>query len=128
MTAYLKTLNVVEASGLYMRVYDEFGDISMDTMKNRVVRGSTEWHQYKIVLDVPLNSVVIDFGVWLQGKGEARVDCFTFQTVDSSEEVTGDYIKRKYRAPDNLSFESSGAPREGGTDSLETGIQRHEWD
>ena len=83
MTVHIKTRGVKDAAGLFMRVSTYGGWINYDYMYDRVVRGDTDWHKYMIVLDIPRDTSLIDFGVWIIGKGEVRVDDFRFDIVDN---------------------------------------------
>ena len=105
MTAYLKTLSVKDATGLFMRVSTYGGWINYDYMYNRVVQGDTDWHKYMIVLDIPHDTSLIDFGVWIVGKGEVQVDDFRFDVVDDKLAVTGTSEKIEFDQPENLDFE-----------------------
>ena len=105
MTAYLKTLSVRDATGLFMRVSTYGGWINYDYMYDRVVQGDTDWHKYMIVLDIPHDTSLIDFGVWIVGKGEVQVDDFRFDVVDNKLAVTGTSEKIEFDQPENLDFE-----------------------
>ncbi len=105
LTAYLKSLNVETAAGLFVKVGYENGDYSQDQMRDRPVKGNTDWTQYTSIFDVPYDSVFVHFGACLKGKGEVRVDDFNFQVVNDTVETTGKYYKRKYGYPQNLDFE-----------------------
>jgi photosystem II stability/assembly factor-like uncharacterized protein len=76
LTAYVKTANVKNWAGLWMRV-DGPGSatmLSFDNMAGRPIIGTTDWQQYEIILDVPENSASINYGILLAGTGEAYVD------------------------------------------------------
>jgi hypothetical protein len=105
MTVYMKTLHVKDAAGLFMRVSTYGGLINYDYMYDRVVRGDTDWHKRMIVLDIPRDTSLIDFGVWLVGKGEVLVDDFRFDVVDDKLHVTGISEKIAFEQPGNLDFE-----------------------
>ena len=38
-----------------------------DNMRNRPIKGSTDWTMYEIILDVPENSYSMNFGILLAG-------------------------------------------------------------
>jgi hypothetical protein len=105
MTVAMKTLGVKDAGGLFMRVSTYGGWINYDYMYDRAVRGDTDWHKYMIVLDIPRDTSLIDFGVWIIGKGEVRVDDFRFDIVDNKLHVTGTSEKIEFGQPENLDFE-----------------------
>ena len=105
MTVYMKTVGVKKAAGLFMRVSTYGGWINYDYMYDRVVQGDTDWHKYMIVLDIPHDTSLIDFGVWIIGKGEVQVDDFRFDVVDNKLPVTGPSEKIEFDQPENLDFE-----------------------
>ena len=56
MTAFVKTENVKNWAGLWLRV-DQAGSnqpLSFDNMSDRPIKGSTNWTEYEIILDVPI--------------------------------------------------------------------------
>lgn len=105
MTVYMKTLRVEDGAGLFMRVSTYSGWINYDYMHGRVVRGDNDWHKYMVVLDIPFDTSLIDFGVWVVGKGEVQVDEFRFDVVDKKLHVTGASEKIEFGEPENLDFE-----------------------
>ena len=105
MTVYMKTLGVKDAGGLFMRVSTYGGWINYDYMYDRAVRGDTDWHKHMIVLDIPRDTSLIDFGVWIIGKGEVQLDDFRFDVVDNKHHVTGTSEKIEFGQPENLDFE-----------------------
>ncbi len=58
-----------------------------------------------IVLDIPHDTSLIDFGVWIVGKGEVQVDDFRFDVVDNKLPITGTSEKIEFDQPANLDFE-----------------------
>jgi hypothetical protein len=76
-------------------------------MANRSIRGTTDWNQYAIVLDVTQLADEISFGVTLEGGGAVWIDDVSLEEVDSSVPVT-DLQKPKQPwplVPRNLDFE-----------------------
>ena len=105
MTVQMRTLKVKEAGGLFMRVSTYSGWIGYDYMYDRLVKGDTDWHKCKIVLEVPHDTSLIDFGAWIIGPGEVQVDNFRFEVVDPKVQVTGTYEQIEFGEPENLNFE-----------------------
>jgi hypothetical protein len=105
LTVHMRTVKVKEAAGLFMRVSTYSGWINYDYMHGRVVRGDNDWHKYMVVLDIPFDTSLIDFGVWVVGKGEVQVDEFRFDVVDKKLHVTGASEKIEFGEPENLDFE-----------------------
>jgi hypothetical protein len=62
-------------AGLWMRVDGEQGRrLGLDNMQNRPIKRTTGWTKYEIVLEVPVDSIALTFGVVLAGKGEVWAD------------------------------------------------------
>lgn len=87
LSGYLKTSEVEKSAGLWLRVDDTEGrELSFDNMRGRPIVGTTDWQQYSVVIDVPPTSAVINFGVWLDGKGEVWADDFQIEIVEELTE------------------------------------------
>ena len=68
-SGFVKTENVKEYCGLWMRVDNRAEDVlQFDNMNDRRIMGSTHWNHYAIVLDVPEESATISIGVLLMGQ------------------------------------------------------------
>lgn len=63
--------------------------VPFDNMSDRPIKGSTDWHSYEIVLDVPPDATSINFGVLLAGLGEVWMNSAKFEVVDTSAALTG---------------------------------------
>lgn len=110
LSAYLRTQKVDGRAGLFLRVEgtDRFRPLSWDNMQNRPIRGSAEWAQYSIVLDVPPESVRIIFGFSLVGEGRLWADDFKFEVVDSTVATTDPTKEWTLpEEPQNLAFEEA---------------------
>jgi len=107
MSGYVKTEQVVNWAGLWMRVDGvDNKSVSFDNMQNRPIKGTTDWQKYEIVLDVPKGSTQLAFGILLTGKGQAWVDDLRFDIVDENVPVTD--LKQERILPEepiNLNFE-----------------------
>lgn len=103
MSAYAKSVNVQKWAGLWMRVDHDEKSVSFDNMRNRPLKGTTEWKKYEIVLDVPMEATKIAFGVLLNGQGTVWVDEFRFEEVPRSVPTTD--TENTPKNPRNLSFE-----------------------
>ncbi len=75
--------------------------MQLDNMENRSIKGTTDWHKYEVVLDVPPESVNIAFGILLQGKGQAWLSDVQFEVVGLDVPVTSIEYPDK---PGNLDF------------------------
>lgn len=120
MTAYVKSKEVENSAGLWMRIesFDGKGNYSLssDLMGDRPIKGTRDWKQYEVVLDVPKEGTAqIYFGVLLAGKGQVWVDDFKFEAVGNAVKTTGraaktgkaavEPLKRLPKEPTNLDFE-----------------------
>ena len=115
MSLYIKTLQVGGA-GVYYRIDGKDTSITFSNLPQWNIQNTTDWLRYQIVLDVPEESVTINFGIMLMGTGTIWVDDVEFTGVDKS--VTSDdtifgkakpkFAKRTYtinNQPINLDFE-----------------------
>lgn len=105
MTGYVKTENVKGWTGLWLRIDGEKGTrcLAMDNMGDRKIKGTNDWKQYEIVLDVPKESKTLNFGALLSGTGTIWFDNIEFAVVDKEINTTSNYsIPKK---PMNLNFD-----------------------
>lgn len=110
MSFWIKTDSVKGWAGGWMRVDGPDGNngrpLAFDNMQDRVIKGTTDWTQYSIVLDVSEESTNIGFGVMLSGKGKLWIDDVKFEKVSNKVPVTCMYANQKYgNHARNLDFE-----------------------
>ncbi len=107
LSGFIKTNNVKQFSGLWMRVDNASEDIlQFDNMSDRPIIGTNNWNRYSIVLDVPENSAIISFGILLTGKGEVWLDGLIFEVVNNDTPTTHiSFENNLLEEPTNLSFE-----------------------
>ena len=100
----LKTLDVSAWAGLWVRVDRGRGvsPIAFDNMEDRAIRGTTDWTECVIALDVGPRASNIAFGVLLSGTGTVWIDQLKFEAVDDSVPVTSPPADRP--EPRNLDF------------------------
>jgi hypothetical protein len=108
LTAYIKSRDVKSWAGMWFRVDGEKGKVlSFDNMQDRPIKGTTDWKQYQIVLNVPKNAKGIAYGVLLAGTGTVWMDDFTFEIVgESTSDDSGTQILM--HKPQNTGFENAG--------------------
>lgn len=105
MSAWVKTEDA-DWAALWLRVDGKEGDIlAFDNMRERPIKGTSEWSCHEVVLEVPRSSEALCFGVLLSGRGQAWVDDFSFEAVSQEVEVTGGPALRLNPEPTNLTFE-----------------------
>ncbi|MBU3820615.1 hypothetical protein KO566_00970 [Flavobacteriaceae bacterium XHP0103] len=108
LTGYIKTTDVKDWTGMWMRVDGEKrGEVlSFDNMGDRPIKGTTSWTKYEIILEVPKTATNISYGVLMSGTGIALIDDFKFEIVNSNNGSTGNTIMN-LTEPTNTSFEES---------------------
>src|SRR5271170_2126773 len=74
--------------------------LAYDQMYGRNITGITDWQKAEVVLDVPVESHNVQFGITVQGKGEIWVSGLVFD--ETTDESTG--IKTYEDEPQNLDF------------------------
>ena len=110
MSGYVKTENVKEFSGLWLRIDRGSKPVSFDNMQKRPIKGTTEWKKYEIVLDVTNDATRIAYGGLVQGTGQIWFDNLTFEIVDDSIAPTSSINTKEeslntINEPTNLDFE-----------------------
>jgi hypothetical protein len=81
-SGYLRTEKVTDWAGMWMRVDGPRNVVlSFDNMQNRAIRGTTDWSQYEIQLDVPERAVCICLGFLLSGGGTVWGDDLKLEAV-----------------------------------------------
>ncbi|MCO7223036.1 hypothetical protein [Pleionea sp. CnH1-48] len=104
LTAWVKAEDVADWAGVWMRVDGENRKVlAFDNMFGRHIKGTSDWTEYTIVLDVDKAASNLAYGVLLSGEGTVYIDKFNFTLVDDSVPVTGK--KRVLEdGPKNTSF------------------------
>jgi hypothetical protein len=110
LSGYVKTENVRTGwAGLWLRIDGSYeGEmLGFDNMEKRPIKGTTDWTEYAIVLDVPARATGLSFGLVLEGDGEVWMDDLKFVVVQASVAVTGFLPPSVVRpnGPQNLDFE-----------------------
>jgi ankyrin repeat protein len=80
MSAWIKTQDM-ELTWLRMSLDGSKRRLGSDDMGDRPIKGTTDWHEYRITLDVPESTVGIVFGAYVLGNGQAWIDDFRFEVV-----------------------------------------------
>ena len=103
LRARVRSENVSEWAGLWMRVDKGSASIAFDNMESRAIKGSTGWTSYDVVLDVPKDATNVSIGVLLTGPGEVWMNCVKFEAVGQDVPVTG--APSEASGPVNLDFQ-----------------------
>lgn len=108
-SAFVKSTDVQDAAGLWMRVDHSSGEVlAFDNMMNRPIKGTNEWNHFSVVLDISIKSEVIAFGMLLNGPGHIWMDELGFEIVDESVPVTEQNATEGLsNEPTNLNFEDN---------------------
>lgn len=73
-----------------------------------LINGTNQWNYFSVVLDVPVKSELIAFGILLNGHGQIWMDELRFEIVDESVPVTEKRPSEDLlNEPVNLNFESN---------------------
>lgn len=74
LRGYLRTEQVSEFAGLWMREDGETTSLAFDNMQSRQIKGNTDWTEYSIKLPVNPDATQLFFGVLVVGTGKAWAD------------------------------------------------------
>lgn len=91
-SAQVKAREVRGHAGLCLRVDGCTDVLAFDNMHNRTITGTQDWQRYEIVLDVPVGSAQIIFGLYLNGAGQVWLDAVRLEIVDSAIPITSTQI------------------------------------
>jgi hypothetical protein len=101
-SALARTEKVTGWAGLWLRVDTSRVGQVLDNMRDRPLRGTTDWTPAEIVLDVPEQAAALGFGVLLSGAGAVDITHLTFEQADDNTPVTKDALLPEQ--PRNLDF------------------------
>ena len=112
MSGFIKTENISNWVGMWLRI-DSKKNSDMkyfDNMRDRQIKGTTNWTKYEIILDIPTNSNSMNFGVLINGTGKVWFDNLSFEVVGKSTEKFNDSLNigisnKLLPKPTNLDFE-----------------------
>jgi hypothetical protein len=103
LSGFVRTADVRDWSGLWLRVDRKGGQMTLDNMQNRPIRGTTDWNAYSVVLDVPPDTESLHFGVLQTGAGTTWLDDVRLESVDATVPTTnGDVLLPR---PANLTLD-----------------------
>ncbi len=101
-SAVVKSNDVENWAGLWMRIDGpESKSLGFDNMQNRPIKGTTDWQEYRIVLNVPQESMHVAFGILLTGKGQVWLSDVQFEEVKADVSTTSVEYPNE---PGNLDF------------------------
>lgn len=111
LSAWIKTENV-QSANLWMRFDGSQRMFGFDDMNNRAIKGTTDWKKYEITMDVPDYTIYIAFGFLINGRGQAWVDDFLFETVEKTVPVTNLLKPEDLKKESKVSILSPAAPNQ----------------
>jgi hypothetical protein len=88
LSGLVKSQDVAEWAGLWMRVDQGKDVVAMDNMQDRAIKGTSGWQRYDVVLEVPKDATGISFGILLAGGGEVWLNSTKFDVVAADVPVT----------------------------------------
>ena len=90
-----------------MRIDGQGGKVvAFDNMTNRAVKGTADWQEASVVLDVPKGASALAYGFFVAGGGKMWVNGQKIEEV-SSEVPSTNMVKKQIRptVPTNLGFD-----------------------
>ena len=107
MTAFVKSENVADWAGLWLRVDGEKRSetLSFDNMQDRPIKGTSNWARYSITLDVPKEATTINYGDLVSGTGTLWFDGLKIEIVGDADGKDNKYKSKVHSEPMNLDFE-----------------------
>lgn len=88
LRAWVKSQNVGDWAGVWMRVDKDKTAVAFDNMENRPIKGTEAWRTCDVILDVPQDATSISFGILLSGAGEVWMNDVAFEEVGNDAPVT----------------------------------------
>lgn len=105
LSAMLKTKDA-DGAALWLRMDGSDNKaLNFSNMNDRMVKGTTGWKRYDIVLDVPPETLRVVYGYFVLGKGEAWADSFKLETVGKDVPVSATGVESLPDKPVNANFE-----------------------
>jgi len=105
----LKYRDVRVGCGLWMRIDTPDGTGAFDNMQDRPALGTSNWTEYRVVLDVNPDATTINFGLILFGDGEVWMDDLRLEQVGGDVPTTDAWAHVQLpEHPVNLDFENQG--------------------
>jgi hypothetical protein len=109
LSGWIKTEDANEGGGhLWLRIDgQERGQmLGFDNMNNRAVKGTADWQEASVVLDVPKGASALAYGFFVQGGGKMWVNGQKIEEVGAEVPSTNMVTKPSLpKAPTNLGFD-----------------------
>jgi hypothetical protein len=88
LSAFLKTKDVPDWSAIFMRVDGVDKVFGFDNMEDRPVKGTEDWKEFSIVLDVPKAAKKLRIGAMLAGTGTVWINSMKLVRVSEDTPLT----------------------------------------
>jgi hypothetical protein len=89
---WVRSDGVVNYGGLWMRVDGPGETQAFDNSFTHPIKGTSEWKQVEVVLDIRETAIGISFGILLTGGGDIVVDDLVMEVVPMSVPSTDTYL------------------------------------
>jgi hypothetical protein len=106
LSGWIKTENANEGGGhLWLRIdgQERGQTLGFDNMDNRAAKGTTDWQEGSIVLDVPSGARALAYGFFVSGGGKMWVNGQQIEVVGPDVPTTN--MITQHSAPRNLGFD-----------------------
>jgi hypothetical protein len=106
LSGWIKTENVTEGGQLWLRVdgQERGHTLQFDNMDNRAVKGTSDWREASIVLDVPPGASALAYGFFVKSGGKMWVNGQRIEEVGADVPSTN-MIQKPPGVPRNLGFD-----------------------
>jgi len=109
LSGWIKTEDANQGGGhLWLRIDgQERGQmLGFDNMDNRPVKGTSDWQEASVVLDVPAGASALAYGFFVSGGGKMWVNGQKIEEVGPEVPSTNMAVNRALpKAPSNLGFD-----------------------
>lgn len=108
LSGWIKTQEANEGGQLWLRVdgQERGQTLQFDNMNNRAVKGTSDWQEASVVLDVPPGASALAYGFFVKGGGKMWVNGQRIEEVGPEVPSTNMYKKPLLPpAPRNLGFD-----------------------
>jgi hypothetical protein len=108
LSGWIKTENAAEGGQLWLRVdgQERGHTMQFDNMNGRAVKGTSDWQEASVVLDVPTGASALAYGFFVKGGGKMWVNGQRIEAVGPDVPSTNMYKKQVLpTAPRNLGFD-----------------------
>jgi RNA polymerase sigma factor (sigma-70 family) len=115
LTGWIKTEDANDGGGhLWMRIdgAERGKTLQFDNMTGRAPKGTTDWQEYSVVLDVPPEASTVNYGFFVQGTGKMWVNGVTLTPVGAEVATTNLKLNPPTlpKTPVNLGFAPTPSP------------------